>query len=161
MGEKKTIDTLVSGGQATAGPPLGPILGPLGMNVLAVVNKINELTRDYAGMKVPVKVVGDTETKGFEVEVGTPTVAALVVKELGLQKGSGTPNSQKVGDLSFEQLVHITKTKREQTLAKTFKGSVKEVAGSCVSIGVTIDGKDPKEVQKAIDEGVYDKYLNP
>jgi len=161
MGEKKTIDTLVSGGQATAGPPLGPILGPLGMNVLAVVNKINELTRDYAGMKVPVKVVVDTETKGFEVEVGTPTVAALVVKELGLQKGSGTPNSQKVGDLSFEQLVHITKTKREQTLAKTFKGSVKEVAGSCVSIGVTIDGKDPKEVQKAIDEGVYDKYLNP
>jgi len=161
MGEKKTIDALVSGGQATAGPPLGPILGPLGLNVLAVVKKINDLTSSYAGMKVPVKIVVDTETKEFEVEVGTPTVAALVVKELGIQKGSGTPNSQKVGNLAFEQLVSIAKVKRDQLLAKTFKGAVKEITGSCVSIGITIDGKDPKEVQKLIDEGVYDKFLNP
>jgi large subunit ribosomal protein L11 len=160
MSEKKTIDALVSGGQATAGPPLGPILGPLGLNVLAVVNRINELTKSYAGMKVPVKVYVDTETKEFQVEVGTPTVAALVVKELGIQKGSGTPNSQKVGNLSFEQLLRIAKIKQAQTLAKTFKGTVKEIAGSCVSIGITIDGKDPKEVQKAIDEGIYDKFLN-
>jgi len=160
MGEKKTIDALVSGGQATAGPPLGPILGPLGLNVLAVVNRINELTKSYAGMKVPVKVYVDTETKEFQVEVGTPTVAALVVKELGIQKGSGTPNSQKAGNLTFEQLIRIAKTKQAQTLARTFKGTIKEVAGSCVSIGITIDGKDPKEVQKAIDEGVYDKFLN-
>jgi len=161
MGERKTIDALVGGGQATAGPPLGPILGPLGLNVLAVVNRINELTKSYAGMKVPVKVSVDIETKEFEVEVGTPTVAALVVKELGIQKGSGTPNSQKAGNLTFEQLLRIAKTKQAQTLARTFKGTVKEVAGSCVSIGITIDGKDPKEVQKAIDEGVYDKFLNP
>jgi large subunit ribosomal protein L11 len=161
MGEKKTIDALVSGGQATAGPPLGPILGPLGLNVLAVVKKINDLTGSYAGMKVPVKVVVDTETKEFDVEIGTPTVAALVVKELGLQKGSGTPNSQKAGNLTFEQLVSIAKIKQAQTLAKTFKGTVKEIAGSCVSIGITIDGKDPKEVQKNIDEGAYDKFLKP
>jgi large subunit ribosomal protein L11 len=159
MGEKKTVDALVSGGQATAGPPLGPVLGPLGLNVLAVVKKINELTSSYAGMKVPVKVSIDIETKEFKVEVGTPTVAALVVKELGIPKGSGTPNSQKVGNLTFEQLVRITKLKQDQTLAKTFKGAVKEVAGSCVSIGITIDGKEPKEVQKAIDEGIYDKFL--
>jgi large subunit ribosomal protein L11 len=81
------------------------------------------------------------------------------VKELGILKGSGTPNSQKVGNLTFEQLVKITKLKQDQTLAKTFKGAVKEVAGSCVSIGITIDGKEPKEVQKAIDEGMYDKFL--
>jgi large subunit ribosomal protein L11 len=161
MGEKKTIDALVSGGQATAGPPLGPILGPLGLNVLAVVKKINDLTGSYAGMKVPVKVVVDTETKEFDVEIGTPTVAALVVKELGLQKGSGTPNSQKAGNLTFEQLVSIAKIKQAQTLAKTFKGTVKEIAGSCVSIGITIDGKDPKEIQKNIDEGAYDKFLKP
>jgi large subunit ribosomal protein L11 len=111
-------------------------------------------------MKVPVKVYVDTETKEFQVDVGTPTVAALVVKELGIQKGSGTPNSQKAGNLTFEQLIRIAKTKQAQTLARTFKGTIKEVAGSCVSIGITIDGKDPKEVQKAIDEGVYDKFLN-
>ncbi|MCJ7634327.1 50S ribosomal protein L11 [Candidatus Bathyarchaeota archaeon] len=159
MGEKKTVEALVSGGQATAGPPLGPVLGPLGLNVLAVVKKINELTSSYAGMKVPVKVNIDIETKEFNVEVGTPTVSALIVKELGILKGSGTPNSQKVGNLTFEQLVRITKLKQDQTLAKTFKSAVKEIAGSCVSIGITIDGKEPKEIQKAIDEGIYDKFL--
>jgi large subunit ribosomal protein L11 len=159
MVEKKKIDALVSGGQATAGPPLGPILGPLGLNVLAVVKKINELTAPYAGMKVPVKVTVDTDTKEFDVEVGTPTVSALIVKELGIPKGSGTPNSQKVGNLSFEQLVHVAELKQAQTLAKSFKDAVKEVAGSCVSVGITIDGKDPKEVQKDIDEGIYDKFL--
>lgn len=159
MGEKKTVDALVSGGQATAGPPLGPVLGPLGLNVLEVIKKINELTSSYAGMKVPVKVSIDIDTKKFNVEVGTPTVSALIVKELGILKGSGTPNSEKVGNLTFEQLVRVTKLKQDQTLAKTFKGAVKEVAGSCVSIGITIDGKDPKEVQKAIDEGIYDKFL--
>src|SRR3972149_2658432 len=104
MPEKKIIELLVSGGQATAGPPLGPALGPLGVNILLVVNKINELTRDYAGMKVPVKVSVDVEDKEFEVSVGTPTAAALVVSELKVEKGSGTPNSVKVGGLGVGQV---------------------------------------------------------
>ncbi|MHC1590127.1 MAG: 50S ribosomal protein L11, partial [Candidatus Hecatellaceae archaeon] len=70
MGEKKTVEALVSGGQATAGPPLGPALGPLGVNVPAIVSKINELTSDFSGVKVPVKVIVDIDTKEFEVEVG-------------------------------------------------------------------------------------------
>ena len=159
MESRKTVEALVSGGQATAGPPLGPMLGPMGMNVLAVVKKINELTEPYQGMKVPVKVHINPETKDFDVEVGTPTVAALVAKELGIPKGSGTPNTQKAGNLTVEQFVRIVKLKRLQMLAKTFKGAAKEVAGSCVSIGVTIDGKDPKEFQKTVDEGAYDRYL--
>jgi large subunit ribosomal protein L11 len=65
MSEKKVVETLVSGGKATAGPPLGPALGPLGVNVLAIVNKINELTETYSGMKVPVKIIVDAETKEF------------------------------------------------------------------------------------------------
>ena len=160
MSAKKTVETLVNGGQATAGPPLGPALGPLGLNVLAVVKKINELTGPYAGMKVPVTVSVDTETKEFEVSVGTPTVSALIVKELGIAKGSGTPKTQKVGNLTFEQLVRVTKLKQSELLSKTFKGAVKEVAGTCVSIGITIDEKEPQDVQRAIDEGVYDKFLN-
>ena len=82
MAEKKSVELLVSGGRAAAGPPLGPALGPLGVNVLAIVNKINDLTKDYSGMKVPVKVFVDTETKEFEVIVGTPTASALIVSEL-------------------------------------------------------------------------------
>ena len=160
MPEKKIVELLVSGGQATAGPPLGPALGPLGVNVLAIVNKINELTKDYAGMKVPVKVSVDPETKKFEVSIGTPTTSALIVSELKIQKGSGTPSTQKVGNLSVEQVIKIAKLKRPELLSKTLKAAAKEVLGSCVSMGVTVEGKDPREVQKEIDEGKYDEIFS-
>ncbi len=159
MGEKKIIEALVAGGQATAGPPLGPALGPLGLNVMAVVNKINELTKDFSGMKVPVKIIVDVETKEFEVEVGTPTASALIIKELKIEKGSGDPGKEKVGNLSFEQVVKIAKMKRPELLAKDLKGAVKEILGSCISMGVTVEGKNPKEVQKEIDEGKYDEVF--
>ena len=94
LGEKKQVEALLSGGEVNAGPPLGPALGPLGVNVLQIVNRINELTKAYSGMKVPVRVVVDIETKEFEVEIGTPTTSALVVKELGIQKGSGNPKAE-------------------------------------------------------------------
>jgi len=156
MSEKKVVEALVGGGQATAGPPLGPSLGPLGVNVLAIVNKINEVTKAYAGMKVPVKVIVDPDTKAFEVEVGTPTTSALIVKELGIEKGSGTPLTQKVGDLKMDLVVKIAKLKQEKLLSKTLKSAVKEVLGVCVSMGVTVEGKEPKDVQKEIDKGAYD-----
>ncbi|MGQ9566402.1 MAG: 50S ribosomal protein L11 [Candidatus Bathyarchaeales archaeon] len=159
MVEKKVVEALVAGGQATAGPPLGPALGPLGVNVVAIVNKINELTKDYAGMKVPVKVSVNPEDKTFEVSVGTPTVSALIVSELKIEKGSGTPKATKVGNLSMEQAVRIARLKSAQLLAKNLKRAVKEVLGSCVSMGVTVEGKDPREVQKEIDEGKYDAIL--
>jgi len=160
MSEKKAVDLLVSGGQATAGPPLGPALGPLGVNVLEIVNKINDLTKDYAGMKVPVKVTVDPETKEFEVNIGTPTTSALIVRELKIEKGSGTPNTEKVGNLTMEQVVRISKLKRPELLAKTLKAAAKEVLGSCVSMGVTVEGKDPCEVQREIDEDKYDELSN-
>jgi len=156
---KKTVEALVAGGQATAGPPLGPALGPLGVNVLAIVNKINEVTKDYAGMKVPVKVIVDPETKEFEVTVGTPTASALIVSELKIEKGSGSPKATKVGDLSMEQLVKIAKMKRVQLLAADTKRATKEILGTCVSMGVTVEGKDPREVQKEIDEGKHNELM--
>ncbi len=156
---KKVVEALVAGGQANAGPPLGPALGPLGVNVLAIVNKINEVTKDYAGMKVPVKVTVDPETKEFEVTVGTPTTSALIVSELKIEKGSGLPKTQKVGDLNMEQAVKIAKMKSAELLSSNLKAAVKEVLGSCVSMGVTVDGKDPREVQKEIDQGKHDSVL--
>ncbi len=156
MVEKKTIDALVNGGQATAGPPLGPALGPLGVNVLAIVNKINELTKDFAGMKVPVRIIVDPETKQFEVTMGTPTTSALIVSELKIEKGSGKPNVDKVGNLTMAQVVSLAKKKRPELLAKNLKLAAKEILGSCVSMGVTIEGKDPREVQREMDEGKHD-----
>jgi len=155
MVEKKVVEALVSGGQVNAGPPLGPALGPLGVNVVAIVNRINELTKDYAGMKVPVKIAVNPDDKTFEVSVGTPTISALIVSELKITKGSGSPKENKVGDLKIEQAVRIAKLKQSQLLAKNLKLAVKEVLGSCVSMGVTLESKDPREVQKEIDEGKY------
>jgi large subunit ribosomal protein L11 len=156
MGEKKTLDALIDGGKATGGPPLGPTLGPLGVNVLAIVNKINELTKDYAGMKVPVKIIVDTETKAFDIEVGTPTTSALIVKELGVEKGSGNSLTEKIGDLKIESVLKIAKMKKDQLLSVTLKSGVKEILGCCVSMGVTVEGKEPKEIQKEVDQGTYD-----
>ena len=159
MVEKKIVDLLVSGGQANAGPPLGPALGPLGVNTMAIVTKINELTKDYAGMKVPVKVAVDVEDKTFEVTVGTPTASALIVSELKIEKGSGTPNTEKVGNLTMKQVVRIAKVKRPQLLASTLKGASKELIGTCLSLGVTVEGKDPREVQNEIDQGTYEELF--
>ena len=156
MSEKKVVETLVSGGKATAGPPLGPALGPLGVNVLAIVNKINELTEKYSGMKVPVKIIVDAETKEFEVSVGTPTTSALIVSELGIEKGSGAPKTEKVGNLPLAQIIQVAKNKGDKLLARSLKAAVKEVLGSCVSMGVTVEDKDPREVQQEIDEGKHD-----
>jgi len=156
---KKVVEALVEGGEATAGPPLGPALGPLGVNVLAIVNKINEVTKDYAGMKVPVKITVTIETKEFEVAVGTPTASALIVSELKVGKGSGSPKAQKVGNLNMEQLVKIARMKQVELLAPNIKRAVKEILGTCVSMGVTVEGKDPKEVQKEVDEGKHDSIL--
>jgi len=159
MGEKKVIEALVSGGQATAGPPLGPALGPLGVNVLAIANKINEITKPYSGMKVPVKIIIDMETKEFEVNVGTPTTPALIVSELGVEKGSGAPKTEKIGNLSMQQVMRIAKVKSAELLAKNLKAGVKEVLGSCLSMGVTVEDKDPREVQREIDEGKHDSLF--
>ena len=159
MSEKKSVELLVNGGQANAGPPLGPALGPLGVNIMAIVNKINELTHEYAGMKVPVKITVDTEDKTFEVTVGTPTASALIVAELKVEKGSGTPNTVKIGNLSMEQLVRIAKIKRHELLAPTLKKATKEMLGTCVSLGATVEGKDPREIQKDIDDGNYEELF--
>ena len=159
MGEMKVVEALVNGGEATAGPPLGPALGPLGVNVLAIVNKINEVTKDYSGMKVPVKISVNTDNKEFEVTVGTPTASALLVSELGVTKGSGTPNTEKIGDLSLEQVVKIAKMKSADVLSKDLKAAVKEVLGTGVSMGVTVEGKDPRAIQKEINEGKHDALI--
>lgn len=156
MGEKKVINALVMGGEASAGPPLGPALGPLGVNVLGIVNEINKQTGDFKGMRVPVKVEVDQETKLFTITVGTPTTAALVVKEAAIPKGSGKPNLDFVGDLTIDKVVGIAKSKIADSYAKTLRSAVKEVVGSCVSIGVKIEGKDAREFMGEIEEGKWD-----
>jgi large subunit ribosomal protein L11 len=159
MGDKKSISALVNGGEANAGPPLGPALGPMGVNVLQVVNTINEKTKDFPGMKVPVKVEVDSETKKFTVEVGIPPTAALVCKEAGIPKGSGTAGTNYAGDLTMASAVKIAKMKIDGSYAKDLRGAVKEVVGSCESMGVKVEGKPAKEVFADVAAGKYDDLL--
>ncbi len=154
MAEK--IKALVEGGKASAGPPLGPALGPLGVNIMQIINTINDKTKQFDGMKVPVLVIVDPKTKNFEVEVGTPPASSLIFKELGLEKGSGSAGTHKIGNLTVDQAIKIAKMKQDNLLGKELKQKTKEVIGTCVSIGVTVESKKPQEIQKAIDEGIYD-----
>ncbi len=153
----KTIDLIVEGGKANPGPPLAPALAPMGVNIGQVVAKINELTRDFAGMKVPVKVNVDPKTKAFTVDVGSPPTAEIIKKEAGIEKGAGNREAP-AGNLSIEKAVSIAKAKRN-SLGKDLKETLKEVLGSCVSMGVTVNGKNAREAIKEVNEGRHDSLL--
>jgi large subunit ribosomal protein L11 len=159
MTESKSISALVTGGEASAGPPLGPALGPMGINVLQVVNTINDKTKDFPGMKVPVKVEVDPETKKFTVEVGVPPTAALISKEAGVAKGSGASGTVVAGNISIESAIKIAKMKIDSSYAKDIKGALKEVIGTCLSLGMQVENKPPKDVYNDIKTGKYDEAL--
>lgn len=159
MSDTQSISALVTGGQASAGPPLGPALGPLGVNIMQIINAINEKTKDFDGMKVPVTVSVNTKTKQWEVIVGIPSAAALLLKEAGIQKGSGTSGSTWVGDIKVDSLVKVAKAKLESSYASSIKSVAKEVAGTCVSLGIKIEGKNPKEFTAEINAGKWDDKL--
>ncbi len=153
------IKTLVTGGQASAGPPLGPALGPLGVPVNQVVEKINEATKDFAGMRVPVVVKVDPKTRAFEIEVGSPPVSALIKKEMNLEKGSSSPTTEKVADMVIEQAIKIAIMKEDSLMAGSRKAGVKTVIGTCQAMGILVQGKPAPETLKDIDEGMYDEKI--
>jgi len=150
------VEALVSGGKASAGPPLGPALGPLGVNVAQVVAKINDLTKDLNGMQVPVKIKIRSRTE-FDIEVGTPPTSALILKELALEKGSA--DKTVVGNLSMEQVIKVANIKRKSLLSKTIKNAASEVIGTAGTLGVTVDGLSSKEAQLAVVSGKYDSIF--
>ncbi|MGZ4852004.1 MAG: 50S ribosomal protein L11 [Halobacteriota archaeon] len=156
------IEVLVPGGKASPGPPIGPALGPLGINIKAVVDDINAKTASYNGMQVPVKVIVD-DKKNVTLEIGIPPASALILIEAGLEKGSsgeaglekGSSGEGTVGNISIAQAIKIAKMKRQSSLSYELKNTVKEILGTCVSMGVTVDEKPARDVQKAIDAGEY------
>jgi len=156
----QVVEVLVEGGKASPGPPLGPAIGPLGLNVKQVVDEINKATKEFEGMQVPVKIiVTDPKKRTFTIEVGIPPVSQLIKKELGIAKGSSEAGHTAVGDLSMEAVIRVAKAKIDQMLAPNLKAAAKEVLGTALSMGVTVEGKDPREVQREIDEGKYDDLL--
>ncbi len=159
MAELQTISALVTGGQASAGPPLGPALGPMGVNIMEVISSINEKTKDFEGMKVPVTVSVDPDTKKWDVTIGIPSSAALLLKEAGVQKGSGTSGTDWVGDIGMDAVVKVAKTKLDSSYATSLKSVTKSVVGTCVPLGIKIEGKTPKKVTAEINEGKWDSKI--
>lgn len=151
------VEVLIEGGKASQGPPLGPALGPLGVNIKEVVDSVNELTKDYAGMEIPVKITVDAGK--VDITVGVPSTAALIKKELGIEKAKTDSTTDYIGDISLEQIKEIAKKKKGEMLSSSLKNAIKEIIGTCVSMRLKVEGKNAKEIQKDIEEGKYDEVI--
>jgi len=156
---KETVEVLIEGGKATAAPPLGPALGPMGVNIGQVVSEINKKTQDFKGMQVPVSVLIDTETKEFTITVGTPPASALIKEEANIKKGASNPLTEKVADLKIEQVIKIAKMKEDALLGKSMKEKVREIVGTCQSMGILVEGVPAQEALAQIKEGKFDKQI--
>jgi len=156
---KETVEVLIEGGKATAAPPLGPALGPTGVNIGLVVAEINKKTGDFKGMKVPVKVTIDTETKEFEISIGTPPAAQLIKKEAGVKSGAANPLTEKVADLLIEQIIKVSNMKQDSLLGNDTKARVREIVGTCQSMGIMVEGMSAADALVAIAEGKFDAKI--
>jgi len=153
------IKLLVEGGSMKPGPALSQKLGPAGININQVIQKVNEATKNFDGLKVPVELDVNPSTKDFEIMVFSPPVSELLKKELGIAKGSGMQIKSKIANASIEQIILVAKTKLQNMLCKDLKSAVKTVVGSCVSLGVLVENKPAAEIEQDIDEGKYDKEI--
>jgi large subunit ribosomal protein L11 len=126
---------------------------------MEIIKAINEKTKDFEGMKVPVTVSVYPDTKKWEIEIGIPSAAALLLKEAGVQKGTGTPGTAWVGDITIDSVIKVANTKLEKSYASSLKSVVKTVIGTCLSLGIKVEGKTPKEITAEINEGKWDTKL--
>jgi len=154
------IKLLVDGGEMQPGPALSQKLGPAGINISQVIQKVNDATKNFKGMKVPVEVDINVSTKEIEVKVFSPPVAELLKKELGIEKGSGLQKKTKVANASIEQIISVSKTKFPNMLSKNLKAAVKSVLGSCITLGILVENKHPRDVIKDVEAGKYDKEIS-
>jgi large subunit ribosomal protein L11 len=161
---KERIKLLVEGGKASPGPATAPRLAAAGIDIGRVFEEINKKTADYAGLRVPVVIEIDSETKSYEIMVGLPPVSSLLKKELGVERARvGEEEKAKgisvVGDLKMEQVVSIARLKLKSMGAKGLKAAVKSVIGTAVSMPVTIEGRDPRDVLREVEEGKWDELI--
>jgi large subunit ribosomal protein L11 len=164
MSDVEVIELLVEGGKAAPGPSTAPKLSALKLNVGEIFAKINQLTKQFEGMDVPVKIIVDKQTRKYEIEVGLPPTSSLLKKEVGIDVAKITKEEKEkgkrwVGNISFEKVLKVTKLKEKELEGKDLKAKVKQVLGTCLSLHLLVDNKDPRDVIKEVDKGVYDNYF--
>lgn len=153
------IKLLVDGGAMQPGPALAQKIGPLGLNVGQIIQQVNDATKDFKGLKVPVEISVEPSTKKIDIIVSSPSVSELLKKELGVEKGSGLQKKQKIANASIEQIISIAKAKQRDLLCKDLKSSVKTIIGTCVSLGILVENQIASEIGQNIDEGKFDKEI--
>jgi large subunit ribosomal protein L11 len=124
-------------GLATPAPPIGPALGQHGINIMEFCKAYNAKTKDQAGLVVPA-IVTIYSDRSFTFEIKTPPTAVLIKKAVGLAKGSGTPNKEKVGQITRAQVEEIAKTKMPDLNTTSIESACRMVAGTARSMGVQV-----------------------
>ena len=155
--EMKFITMKVVGGEPPSNAVLSAKLAPFGCNPKKAGETISKGTQEYTNIRIYVKLsIQSREIKNVEI---MPTCSAYIIKALKEPKRQRKKEKgavfKHVGNLSFDQIKKIAENMRPKSLAREMKGTVKEVLGSCVAVGITVDGKSPKDVQKEIDDGKY------
>jgi large subunit ribosomal protein L11 len=134
----------VKGAAANPAPPIGPALGSKGLNIMEFCKQFNARTQEKAGQVVPV-VITVYSDKTFEFVIKTPPAAVLVLEAAKVKSGSASPNRNKVGSITWEQVKKIAETKMPDLNCFTIESAMKMIAGSARSMGVTVSGKAPWE----------------
>ncbi len=129
----------VPGGQANPAPPVGPALGQHGVNIMEFCKQFNTRTQDKQGITIPVEITVYAD-RSFSFITKTPPASVLILRAIGLQKGSGQPNREKVGTISRAQLEEIASTKMEDLNANDMDAAVQMIAGTARSMGVEVEG---------------------
>jgi large subunit ribosomal protein L11 len=130
----------VPAGQANPSPPIGPALGQQGVNIMEFCKQFNAQTQSIEkGLPIPV-VITVYSDRSFTFIMKTPPASVLIRKHLGIEKGSGTPNTTKVGKITRKQLEDIAKTKQPDLTAADLDAAVRTIAGSARSMGVDVEG---------------------
>ncbi|MFB6246836.1 MAG: 50S ribosomal protein L11 [Candidatus Pacearchaeota archaeon] len=153
------INLLVEGGKMEPGPSLAQKVGPMGLNMGQIVQQVNDATKQFEGMKVPVMLEVDPNTKEVEVNVYSPPASELLKKEFAIDKGSGMQKKVYTANASIEQMISIAKTKMPTLLDKELKSAVKSMVGTAGSLGIMIESKRAPEVEEEIDQGKYDEEI--
>ncbi|AAN50622.1 50S ribosomal protein L11 [Leptospira interrogans] len=134
----KQIKLQVEAGKANPAPPVGPALGQAGLNIMEFCKQFNERSKAQIGLKLPV-VITVFSDRSFTFITKSPPAALLVKKAIGLETGSATPHTHKVGKITRKQLEEIAKTKMEDLNANDIDAAVNIIAGTCRSMGVTVE----------------------
>ena len=134
------IKLQVPAGSANPSPPIGPALGQQGVNIMEFCKQFNAQTQKLEkGLPIPVIITVYTD-RSFTFIMKTPPASVLIRKAIGIEKGSGTPNTAKVGKISRKQLEEVAKMKQPDLTAADLEAAVRTIAGSARSMGVDVEG---------------------